>query len=241
MACPLVAHHRSRPAGRAPVLRRRVLGNNASLRAAQHQDPKPWGPAAQLAPAAELAHSDSAPAAIPSLPRGGRPARCQSHLESRPAFQTGARLLRPSAGSGLHGGCASSQAGTGHAGPVRCTAPAGTGLEAAGAAVGLEMPSQGVEAVGAAAAGTGHRQAPESAHPVAGLDRPGPARPAGSAAEPEAAGDLELAAVDVGEQQRMLSHIQAAARMQAAGCKPAATKQTSLRSLFLGGQRRNSV
>ena len=134
-------------------------------------------------------------------------------------------------------GCASSQAGAivGHAGLVQLPAPSRNGQQPTGAA-GTGTFSQGLAAEGPAAAVVKRRQAPESAHPDAGLDRP-----AGSAAEPQAAGDLDLADVDVGEQQRMLSHIQAAARMQAAGCKPLATKQTSLRSLFLGGQRRNSV
>ena len=77
----------------------------------------------------------------------------------------------------------------------------------------------------------------------------GPAEVAGHVAAPAHAaaaecqsgpeGIIDLTAVDVSEQQRMLSHIQAAAKMNV--CKPQATKQTSLRSLFMFGQRRNSV
>ena len=175
---------------------RRILGNNASLaqRAAQPLVYGPVRPAGKPAsgPAADLAHSDSAPAAIASPPAADSRSQAQSCLtgSAAPAGTATSRSV-PHAVTGR------SRGGPELAAPSRTSAAA---VHASGPAFDVRP-------------GQGH-------------DPPG---------------ELNLADVDVSEQQRVLSHIQAVARMQVAGCKPAATKQTSLRSLFLGGQRRNSV
>ena len=158
---------------RTPLLPcRRILGNNASLaqRAAQPLVYGPVRPAGKPAsgPAADLAHSDSAPAAIASPPAADSRSQAQSCLtgSAAPAGRSTSRSV-PHAVTGR------SRGGAELAAPSRTSAAA---VHASGPAFDVRH-------------GQGH-------------DPPG---------------ELDLADVDVSEQQRVLSHIQAVC--QDAGCR----------------------